>query len=170
MKTIKKVIAVFALTLATVPAMAQMNIGHCSVDSVLAKMPEYQTAMAELEALSTELQSILDDEQADIQAAAQNLEANRGTWTQLRITAAEQRLQEDVRTFQQNTKDAQATLSQREAQLLNPIITKLQATINVVGEENGYDYILDSTPGRSVVIFKTEEHDISELVLKEMGL
>ncbi|NVK05556.1 MAG: OmpH family outer membrane protein [Flavobacteriia bacterium] len=170
MKTIKKVFAVVAFTLAAIPTMAQMNIGHCNSDSILVKMPEYQTAMAELEQWSTDLQSIIDDERTAIESKQQNLEANRGNWTQLRIAAAEQTIQSDARNLQLRVQEAQRTLANKERELLTPVLNQLQDAINQVGEANGYDYILDTTPGRGVVLYRDPEHDISNLVMTHMGL
>jgi Skp family chaperone for outer membrane proteins len=60
------------------------------------------------------------------------------------IETLEKRIQE----FQSN---AEIAMQNKQVELLNPIIEKVQNAVNAVGQEKGFTYILDKTAG--VVVF-----------------
>ncbi len=170
MKGIQKLLTVVVMAIATVPAFAQVNIGHCNTDSILVKMPEYQTAMSELEALSAQYQGDLNDMQTEVSSRVQTAQANRGSWSELRLRREAQEIDQLQTSMEEFAREAQQDLATQERTKLAPIINKLQEAIDKVGAEQGYDYILDSSPNRGVVIFRNKSRDVTNEVLAALGL
>lgn len=170
MKRIQRLLTVVAFMLAAAPAFAQLNVGYCNTDSIIVKMPEYQTAMAQLEALSAQYRQEIQDLRAEITSKIQNAQANRSTWTQLRLQKEAEEIQTMQNSLEAYQQEAQQDLMTQERALLEPVVEKLQEAVNSVGTENGYDYILDSSVSRGVVIFRKDSHDISQKVLAKLGL
>ena len=74
-------------------------------------------------------------------------------------------LQQRIQSYQQN---AQKTLQEKEAELLQPIIDRAKKAISDVAKENGYTYIFDSSAG--TLLYQQDSDDIMSLVKKKLGL
>lgn len=170
MKRIFKILTITAMFMSAAPAMAQMNIGHCNTDSVLVLMPEYKTAMAELQNLQTQFENEIAEMRSELEVKAQSIETNSATWTPLRVQKEQSELQTSYNRLQNYAQQAQQDLGAKEQELLTPVLQKLQEAINAVGTEKGLDYILDSSRGRGTVIFKKESRDISNAVKTKLGI
>lgn len=76
-------------------------------------------------------------------------------------------LQNSIQEFQRS---ADQSLQQKQQALLKPALDKLQKNIDAVAEENGYTYVLNSDGASPVLLHGPKEGDISDLVLKKMGI
>jgi len=77
-------------------------------------------------------------------------------------------MQQSIQEFQQS---AQQSLQQKQQTLLKPALDKLQKNIDVVATENGFTYVFNSDGGGSpLLLHAPKEGDISDLVLKKMGI
>jgi Skp family chaperone for outer membrane proteins len=103
----KNTLTTLALTVAMMsPAFAQSVIAHINVDSMLVEMPEYQAVMATLQADQARFESEAKEMNAELERGAQVLQANAGTWTELRQRQDQQRLQDMYNTIQEYLKTA----------------------------------------------------------------
>lgn len=169
MTRIFKLIAFIGVMAAT-PAFGQMNIGHLDTDSVLTLMPEYKTAMQELETLRAQYTKEIEDMQTELQSRAAALEANSASWTALRVQKERQDLEKMFQNIQEYAQQAEQMLRAREQELLTPVLQKLQDAVNAVGKEKGFNYILNSSASRGIVIFKGDTGDISADVKAKLGI
>jgi outer membrane protein len=64
--------------------------------------------------------------------------------------------------FEQN---ATTTLQNRNAELVKPIIDKINKAIDKVATENGFTYILDTSKG-AVVFTSKDSQNITDMVIK----
>jgi outer membrane protein len=79
-----------------------------------------------------------------------------------------QSMQQSIQEFQRN---AEQSLQQKQQALLKPALDKLQKNIDAVANENGFTYIFNSDGGGSpLLLHAPKEGDISDLVLKKMGI
>lgn len=79
-----------------------------------------------------------------------------------------QQLQENLEILQQ---DAQTTLEKKQTQLIEPVYVKIGKTIEDVAKENGFQLIFsDQTGGGRMLLYGDPLLDVSDLVLKKMGV
>jgi outer membrane protein len=179
------VLAAAALTLAAAPAtLAQttasttsaagpLKIGYTNVDYVMSQMPESRQVESVLKDYSTQLKNQLDAKVADFQKKAKDYQDNGAKMAEPVRADREkelQNLQESIQQFQQN---AESSVQQKQQQLLKPVYDKLQKTIDAVADKNGYTYVLNSDAGYGttpILLHGPKDGDISDLVLKEMGI
>jgi outer membrane protein len=76
-------------------------------------------------------------------------------------------LQGSIQEFQRS---ADNSLQQKQQTLLKPALDKLQKTIDEVAKENGYTYVLNSDGASPVLLHGPKEGDISDMILKKMGV
>ena len=71
----------------------------------------------------------------------------------------------EIAKFQQ---DIQQKLYEKSENLLKPIRDRIQAAIDDVAKENGYDYIFDRSMG--IILFADESTNISAQVKAKLGM
>ena len=72
-----------------------------------------------------------------------------------------QDMQERIQSFQQL---AQQSLSQKEQQLIAPIVEKINKAIEAVGKENGFIYIFDTAS--QVILYNSDQSTDAEALVK----
>ena len=82
MKNALKVLALVAMT--ATPTFGQSLVGHINVDSLLVEMPDYKKVMEALQAEQAKFENEAREMNAELEKGAQTLQANAGTWTELR--------------------------------------------------------------------------------------
>lgn len=168
MKQLKKVaVAVVLFMAATSFVQAQSKIAHINVTELLSQMPEMKSAQAELKKLEetyrADIQSSLDElknklTQYNNEASAMSQEENQKRALEL------QGFERNIGEAQQA---AQQELSKKQAELFEPISKKAKDAIEKVAAAQGYDYVVDASPGSGVIVSKGK--DLLPDVKKELG-
>jgi outer membrane protein len=161
-----------AASLATTSAQAQapLKIGYTSVEYVLSQMPESKQIESDLKAYNSQLEAQLKSKYAEYQAKGEAYQ--KGVTAMTDVVKADKEkeltaLQQSIQEFQRN---AEQSLQQKQQTLLKPALDKLQKNIDAVAEENGYTYVLNSDGASPVLLHGPKDGDISDLVLKKMGI
>ena len=160
-------------TLAATSAQAQapLKIGYTDVQYVLAQMPESKQIESELKTYNTQLEAQLKSKYADYQAKGEAYQKAAGTMTEVVKADKEKELQGLQQSIQEFQQSAQQSLQQKQQVLLKPALDKLQKNIDLVANENGFTYVFNSDGGGSpLLLHAPKEGDISDLVLKKMGI
>ena len=169
----KRTIALFAFVAlifaASTEAKAQ-KLAHLNVDELLSLMPESQAAQKEIEAYATALQKDMEEMQTEAQGRYENLMANQANWTQLRITKEQEDLEMLAQRIQEYQVKAQQDLQNKQMELMKPIIEKAQNAVNDVAKDKGFEYVLDSSQSKGVVIFAEGGEDILPYVKAKLGI
>ncbi|MBX0292790.1 OmpH family outer membrane protein [Hymenobacter sp. HSC-4F20] len=175
MNKFRVALAVAALTFTTATAtMAQtaapLKIGYTSVQYVLSQMPESKQIESQLKDYSTQLKGQLDAKSTEFRTKVEAYQKGGATMTDVVKADKEkelQNLQQSIQEFQQN---AEVSLQQKQQTLLKPALDKLQKNIDAVADENGYTYILNSDGDSPLLLHGPKDGDVSDLILKKMGI
>ena len=173
MNKIRFVLAAAALTFVTSTAslaQAPLKIGFTSVEYVLSQMPESKQIESELKTYSTQLENQLKSKYSDYQAKAEAYQKGASAMTEVVRADKEKELTGLQTSIQEFQRSADQSLQQKQQTLLKPALDKLQKTIDQVATENGYTYVLNSDGASPVLLHGPKEGDISDLVLKKMGV
>ena len=150
-------------------ANAQVKLAHVNTAEILDVMPDKATAEKSLEKYYGELQSQLETMAKEYQTKMQDYEANQATMSNLVKQSKEKAiivLQTRIQQFQAN---AENEFEAKRAELLKPILDKIQNAINSVGKEKGYTYILDLATGAAVYV-GTDAVDCTKDVKAKLGI
>lgn len=152
-------------------APAPMKMATVNVQELFDAMPDKATAEASLknasEKYQAEYKTIQDEfnkKYADYQALA-NDAATPQTIKERRM----QELQENDQKIQSFQRQAQTDLDELRKNLTAPIYTKIQKAIEVVGAEEGFTYIIDTSDNR-VVFRGAGAIDVTAKVKAKLGL
>ncbi|MBO0331489.1 MULTISPECIES: OmpH family outer membrane protein [Flavobacteriaceae] len=168
MKNVKRIaVALVLFVAATGFVNAQSKVAHINVQQLLSEMPEMKAAQAELKKLQ-------ETYRADIQSSMTELQ-NKYTQYQNEATSKtreenEQRAVE-LQGFEKNIQEAEQAAMQemqkKQQELFAPISEKAKAAIEKVAAAEGYDYVIDASPGLSLIVAKGK--DLLPAVKQELG-
>jgi len=168
MRNVKRIaVALVFFVAATGFVNAQDKIAHINVTQLLSEMPEMKAAQAELKKLQ-------ETYRAEIQSSMTELQ-NKYTQYQNEATAKtneenEKRAQE-LQGFNENIQQAEQAAMQemqkKQQELFAPISEKAKAAIEKVANAQGFTYVVDASPGGSIIVAKGK--DLLVDVKKELG-
>jgi outer membrane protein len=164
----KKVSLILLLALgATLGAQAQ-KIGYVDFEYVIAQSPDAKSMDSELQTYSAQLEARLKQKEAEVkqkQAALENV-----------LPALRPQAEEDLNyaysSYQREQQNLQQLLVQKQNELMQPIIKKIQTTIDEVAKEKNFDYVLlKSIQGTPFMLYaKDESNDLTNAVLAKLGV
>lgn len=151
-------------------AQAPLKIGYTSVEYVLSQMPESKQIESDLKAYNSQLEAQLKSKYQEYQTKGEAYQKGAATMTDLVKADKEKELQGLQQSIQEFQRSAEQSLQQKQQALLKPALDKLQKNIDAVADENGYTYVLNSDGASPVLLHGPKDGDISDLVLKKMGI
>nr|WKN37886.1 OmpH family outer membrane protein [Tunicatimonas sp. TK19036] len=166
-------ISAFTLFVGAQAQAQQQKFGFVSTEYVLGQMPEAKSIQSELQAYSRQLQNKIQATVQGFQTQVDAYQKGAATMTEEARTSKEQELQELQQQIQQDQQEAQVNLQRKEAELLQPALDKIQKAIDAVAKENSYTHIFSlDVAGNPILLYvqNEDEADISDLVLKNMGI
>ena len=150
-------------------AQAQVKIAHVNTAEILDAMPEKAKAEKDLEKYYGELQTQLQTMAQEYQTKLQDYEANQAAMANLMKQSKEREILDLQNRIQQFQANAETEFENKRAQLLKPILDKIQNAINTVGKEKGYTYMLDLATGATVYV-GTDAVDATKDVKAKLGI
>jgi outer membrane protein len=172
----RKLVLFFVLAAGIVAAHAQTptassKIGFADVDYIFSQMPEAKQIDTELKSTQTQLKNQIDAKTQEFQKKFADYQANLNTMLDAVRQNTERELQQLQENLQRLQQDAQTTIQNKQAQLMEPVYKKVGLAIEEVAKENGYTFILNQQiGGLDVILYGDEKNDVSDLVLKKLGV
>lgn len=144
------------------------------VDSkyILSHIPEYQQAQAEVNKLSGQWQKDIENKYETIAKLETSLQAEKILLTD----EMKQKREQEIETKRQEAKDMQKAkfgingeLFKKREELVKPIQDQIYEAIQEVASTSALMVVFDKSSG-SNMLYTNPKHDISDKVLKKMGL
>lgn len=158
---------VFCLTLQA----QTLKIGHTQVDYILSQTPESKTITNQLSVQQTQLENELKRMQQELQGKYGAYQKGGATMSDVIRKDKETELQTLQTRIQEFSRTAEESLQNKYRQLVGPVLTKIQQTIDSVAKENGYTYIINTSSGNTTtVLYGSEESDVTSLVFRKLGI
>jgi outer membrane protein len=173
MKTNRFFAIVTVLLLAGASAQAQMKVGYTNVDYVLSQLPDSKQIEADLKTYRSQLENSLKAKYQDFEAKAKDYQANGEKMSEVIRKDKEKELQNLQASIQEFEKNSEESLQKKQQTLLQPVLEKIQKAIKEVARDNGYTYVFNSDAGYGttpILLHAPEEDNVSDLVLKKMGV
>jgi outer membrane protein len=168
MKHLKTILLATALCIGMVSFVgAQSKIAHIDTQKLIQAMPEMTAAKTQLETLSKTYQTELQSLGAEFQKKVKLYDSEASTKTQEENTARAKEVQGMEQSIREYQAKAQQDLQKKEFDLLKPITEKAKETILKVGRAQGFQYILDSSQGVTIM---AEGKDLLDDVKKALGI
>lgn len=164
---LKLAVALLMFVSATAFTNAQSKVAHINVQLLLSEMPEMKAAQAELKKLEetygADIQSSLSELQSKYQQYENEAPSKTEEENQKRATEL-QGMDQNIKKAQQ---EAMKQMQQKQSELFAPISDKAKAAIEKVAAAQGFDYVIDASPGLGVIVAKGK--DLLPEVKQELG-
>jgi len=158
------------LAASSAQAQAPLKIGYTSVEYVLSQMPESKQIESDLKAYNSQLEAQLKSKYGEYETKLKAYQQGASTMTDIVKADKEKELTGMQQSIQDFQRSAEQSLQQKQQTLLKPALDKLQKNIDAVADENGYTYVLNSDGASPVLLHGPKDGDISDLILKKMGI
>ncbi len=167
----KKIIVAFIFAVFSTGLTAQnIKIGHIDSYEVIQAMPELKEAQNTLQKFAKELEDAMAGMTKELQDKYKDYQAKYESLSAVIRKSREDELQDLQRRIELFRSNAQVELQQKEHDLQQPIIDKVQQAIEEVGRENNFTYILDAAPGNGILYKSPSAIDVTPLVKKKLKL
>jgi len=152
------------------PVLAKdVKIGYIDSDRILEEFSEFQEARQKLQeeeqAYVTEvgaLEEVVTSMRQELEAQSLMLSAESRKEKEERLRKKE----EELDAFRRETWGEGGKLFTRNLELSRPILERINAAIETISEQDGYDMVFDAAAGN--IVFALPQHDITQLVLDEL--
>ena len=143
MKKLVKVAMVVLLTLSASTVFGQ-KFGRVDLAAIVPVMPEYQEAVANLEAYGMDLQNQLEQIQVEFNTLLASYEKNAATYSDSIRQLKEQELSQLQQRFSDFQQIAQQDMQRKESEVMNPIYDKANEAVKKVAVAGGYMAIFNT--------------------------
>ncbi|NQZ43826.1 MAG: OmpH family outer membrane protein [Flavobacteriaceae bacterium] len=171
MKT--KGLLVLTILVCSMQVMAQrgVRIGYVDMEYILENVEEYRDATAQLNAKASKWKQEIELKLSTIEQMKKDLMAEKVLLTDELIAEREEEIQileTEVLDYQQDRFGPQGDLVLQKRLLVQPIQDQVFVEVQKIGKNKRYDFIFDKSAD-VVMLYSEKRHDISDLVLREIG-
>ncbi len=154
------------------PARAQQKIGYVDTEYILNKMPEYATVQKKLDKLEQKWRKDIQEQQEKVKKLEREFKARELLYTDAERTRKQNAIEEARKQVEQLRRryfGPEGELYSRQKDLMRPIQERILKATESVATADGYDYVVDRK-GETLFLYAREEHDLSDRVLRELGI
>lgn len=170
MKLINLIVVALILFVAKSEAQTpSLKFGHINIQELIMSLPEKQRADSVLQNEARILQDRMRTMSEEHERKFREYLAQRETLPELIRATMEREIQDMEQRLQGFQTMAQQSLQQKEMELYQPILEKIQTAVNTVGVEQGLIYIFD-TSSQVVLFHSAQSIDCAPFVRRKLGL
>ncbi|WP_439181629.1 OmpH family outer membrane protein [Carboxylicivirga taeanensis] len=162
-------VVVLLLAVGAVNAQQPMKFGHINSAEILQAMPDLKAIEQQMESEFASKESQLMTMQEDLKNKQQAYQQEAEGLSKAERTAREKEIVEMNQKVQNYYMLSQQQIQAKQNELRAPIIQKLQAAIQEVGDEEGFLYIFELT-SRVPVYASDKSIDVGPLVKAKLGI
>ena len=172
--TVALLLGVFSLSAKEKSKGAQLpplKLGYVNFEYILEFLPDLKAAQSEIYSFGNQLKKHIAAKTEDLNKKEEAFKKDRKTMNESVRKQQEleiQRLKTSLRQFQEESSEK---FTSKQNDLLGPIYGKVQNAITQVSKDHGYTFVLNASLGGMLLLFHAdEEHDISDRVLRKLGI
>jgi outer membrane protein len=166
----KTVLAMALIALPFIGASAQSyKFGHINANEIVASMPEYIKAEAEMKDMAKKYDDEYKRVQEELNRKYQEFQASVDTLPKAIAQRRQKEIEDMAAKQQQYQQDAQQSMQDAQQKKLEPILAKLDAAIKAVGQAEGVIYIFDVSRTPLAYINQSQSIDLTNKVKAKVG-
>ena len=168
----------FALCLGfTINASAQeIKIGYVDPQTILNKMPDMAAVQKKLQNYAEGKRQALADSEAAFQKEVQAFQQKSAVISDAAKKSEQAKLQQQQQSLIKLQNQMKQEVSQKQSDLMSPILNKIQNAINEVAKQEGLTYVLNTmtSNGDYIILYASDsaqkKYDITDKVMQKLSL
>jgi len=169
----KNILLAFAILCCTSSISLAQRFAYVDTDYILGKMPEYTQAQKKLDLQADTWQKEIDQKMKDVSLLYNKFQAEKFLLTdemQKQQEEAILKTDEEAQILQKQRFGFEGDLFKKRQEIIQPIQDKVYDAIQKLCKNRGYDFIFDKASGGSTLLYTNTQYDLSDQVLRELGL
>ncbi|MCF8305229.1 MAG: OmpH family outer membrane protein [Ignavibacteriales bacterium] len=149
---------------------AQLKIGFIDSDAIMDKLSDAQDAQKKLDALIAEWQEEMTKLENSWKAKYDDYEKRKLIMSDAKRVETEKelvKLEDEITNYRQKKFGVNGELFKNQEELMKPVQNKIFTAIQMIAEEEEFDYIFDRS-GDIIFLFAKDEHDLTNKVLEKL--
>ena len=149
---------------------AEIKIGYVDSNEIMSKFEEVRQVQVDLEKEQRRLESEFNSLIVQLDSLQQDYERQRLLMSETRRQEKENEIinmKKSAEKFQLNKFGPEGEIYRKQNELLKPVLSKIDDAIQKVGNEQGYDFILDAMSG--ALLYALDSHNLTEDVMDELS-
>jgi outer membrane protein len=150
-----------------------LKVGYTDHEVIIMNMPEYRTIRQQLQRDVESGQQRLQTMYQDFQEQVERYERQQGLLSPERRAERERELLELQQSIQEQARLSEQQIGEREAELMSPLLDRVQQAIDSVAEALGLDIVLRTQVGMQPVILFVNPRTVTDItmdVARNLGL
>lgn len=163
----KRLLVVAVALIASISTLSAQNYMTVDSEKIFTSLTDYNTAIKEVETLSTTYQANVDKRFEEVQNLYNNYVAQRNTLSATERDARESAIlkaEEEANLYQETIFSTDGELMKRRVELISPIQKRVFEAIEAYAKANGFDLVLDTT-SNATILYKAENIDRTEAII-----
>ena len=150
--------------------LAEVKIGYVDSNEIMSNFEEVRQVQVDLEKEQRRLEGDFNNLVNRLDSLKHDYERQRLLMSEARRDEKENEIinmEKSVQKFQLDKFGPEGEIYKKQNQLLKPVLGKIDAAIQQVGRDRGYDYILDAMSG--ALLYALDSHNLTEAVMDELS-
>ena len=171
MKRVVLSVGVLGAVLWAGAAPAELKLGYIDSEVIKERLPEFKAAQRKLDQLRQEFEREAKDREAKLLKLQEDFRKQELLMSEARKAEMQAEFDEKVRQLQEFTQQKfgpDGELMKKNVELSSPIFEKINAALQELAKEEGYDFIFDAAAPGTGLIFADEKYDLTEKLLKRL--
>ena len=151
-------------------AFSEIKIGYVDSNEIMNNFEEVRQIQVDLEKEQKRLEAEFNDLVYSLDSLKQDYERQRLLMSDTRRNEKETEIankEKSIQKFQLDKFGPEGEIYRKQNQLLKPVLGKIDEAIQKVGNEQGYDFILDAVSG--ALLYALDSHNLTEDVMEELS-
>ena len=165
---LKKYLILLTLLLSLLAA--DVKIGYVDSNQIMSNFEEVRQVQVNLEKEQRRLENDFNELIAQLDSLQQDYERQRLLMSETRRQEKENEIinmKKSAEEFQLKKFGPEGEIYRKQNELLKPVLSKIDDAIQKVGNEQGYDFILDAMSG--ALLYALDSHNLTEDVMDELS-
>ena len=149
--------------------LAEIKIGYVDSNEIMSNFEEVRQVQVDLEKEQRRLEGEYNNLVNRLDSLRQDYDRQRLLMSETRRNEKENeiiKMEKSVQKFQLDKFGPEGEIYKKQNQLLKPVLGKIDAAIQQVGSDRGYDFILDAMSG--ALLYALDSHNLTEAVMDEL--
>ena len=148
----------------------QAAVGYASVRNLVSRLPELQNVNLTMDTLRQEFTEELQSMVGEFQLKSENFQKQSAMLNDIIRESKRAELLKMERSIQEFQDKANEALSEREGELMSPLLNKVQTAIDKVSKARGYTHVFNLDAGTPLLLYAEPQFQIDSLVLLELNI
>ena len=163
--------ALLGLCLWTQPAAAEIKIGYIDSEVLRDRLPEFRNIERQLERLKQQYEQEAMDRQSKLMKLQEDFRKQELLMSEAKKAEMQAEFDQKVQELQQFTQEKMGPngeLFRKNVELSQPIFEQINAALETLATEDGFDFIFDVAGNGTIVYADPERYNLTEKLLEKL--